>query len=365
MKKIEINNYKCLGNLSISDLQRVNLFTGKNNTGKSTILEAISLFAVKGNLTWIRRLLDSRGEINNYRDETASIENNLEIFSSFFNERRIGFSEENALSINTDKERFSMRFVKFIEEEVVEKDAEGNEFIFTKRRILPGNAEDDKLSYGLELKVGNNSQMFHLNRNMFRRTPFNFESGNFHLINATGDDINNSANLWDKITLSEKEDLVIEALKIIEPRINRLSFIGENNNFRNTRYPIVKLSNSKSIYPLKAMGDGINRILNLTLALVNSDNGYLLIDECENGLHYSVQEELWEIIFEIANKLNIQVFATTHSNDSINSFARVLERNNKFEGSLFRLERRDESILAKAFTRDEITEAANQKINLR
>lgn len=364
MKRLDINNYKCLGNISISGIKRVNLFTGKNNTGKSTILEALSLFAAKGNISWIRQLLDNRGEIYNYKDENANVETNLEILSSFFNNRKVGFDEKDLISINSDEINFTMRFVKFIEEEIVEKDSDGNEIIFAKKRILSGDSLTDDLSYGLELKADSNSQMLHLDRNMFHRRPFTFESGNFHLVNSKGDDIDNSAILWDKITLSEKEDLVIEALKIIEPNISRLSFVG-NDNYRNARYPIIKLSNTKNIYPLKAMGDGINRILNLTLALVNSDNGFLLIDECENGLHHSIQEKLWEIIFKIASKLDIQVFATTHSNDSINAFARVLESNKELDGTLFRLERKNEKVIANSFSKEEITEAANQGINLR
>ncbi|OQX78272.1 MAG: hypothetical protein B6D64_07090 [Bacteroidetes bacterium 4484_276] len=364
MKELKINNYKCLEKVIIPDLKRVNLFTGKNNTGKSTILEALSLFAVKGNILWIKQLLDSRGEINNYKDENANIDNNLKILSSFFSNRKIGFDEKDIISINSDTEKFSMRFVKFIEEDNVEKDLDGGEIIIEKRRIISNNAGGDNVSYGLEVKVGANSQILHLDRHMFRRRPFTFEVDNFHLVNSKGDDILNSASLWDKITLSEKEDLVIEALKIIEPNISRLSFVGEEGS-QNSRFPIVKLRNTKKIYPLKAMGDGINRILNLTLALVISDNGYLLIDEYENGLHYSVQEKLWEIIFDIAYKLNVQVFATTHSSDSINSFAKVLEKHNEFEGSLFRLDRKNEVVIANPFSKEEITEASRQQINLR
>lgn len=364
MKNFSINNYKCLGDISIPDLKRVNLFTGKNNTGKSTILEALSLFAVKGNINWIRQLLESRGEINNYRDENVSVENNINILSSFFKNRKVGFGDEDFLKISSEKEDLLFHFVKFIEEEVVEKDDSGAEILIGKRRIVSDASNDDNISFGLEIKSKGNSQIYHLDRHLFRRRLSSMESISFHLINSQGDDIINSANLWDKITLSEKEDLVIEALKIIEPNINRLSFVGEDN-YRNSRYPIVKLNTTKNIYPLKAMGDGINRILNLTLALVNSDGGFLLIDECENGLHYSIQEKLWEIIFEIASKLNIQVFATTHSNDSIYSFAKVLDSNKKFEGSLYRLERKDESVIANPFSKQEITEAAKQGINLR
>lgn len=364
MKDFKIYNYKCLGNVEISDLKRVNIFTGKNNTGKSTILEALSLFAVKGNFNWIRQLLEIRGEINNYRDETVSVENNINILSSFFSNRKVGFNENDCFKISTDKDEVIFRFVRFLEEEVVENDKSGSEVLIAKRKILTGDINDDSVSFGVEVKSNGNSQVFHLDRNLFRRRYISSDSINFHLINSKGDDVINSANLWDKITLSEKEEFVIDALKIIEPNIDRLSFVGEDN-FRNSRYPIVKLNTTKNIYPLKAMGDGINRILNLTLALVNSDGGFLLIDECENGLHHSIQDKLWEIIFEIAEKLNIQIFATTHSSDSINSFAKVLEKNDRLDGALFRLERKQESVIANPFSKEEITVAANQGINLR
>lgn len=364
MKELEINNYKCLGNVSITDLKRVNLFTGKNNTGKSTILEALSLFVSKGKNSWIKELLDRRGEINNYdRDDNVNVETNLEILSSFFYNRKIGFDQDDLISIKSDNDNFTMKFVQFVDEMIEKEDSEGNLFHVTNR-VITNDANRDNLSYGLELKVDNSSQMLKLDRNIFRGRLSVFESDKFHLVNSKGDDIDNSAALWDKITLSEKEDSVIEALKIIEPNISRLSFVG-NDSYRNRRYPIIKLNNTQNIYPLKAMGDGINRVLNLTLALVNSDNGFLLIDECENGLHYSVQEKLWKIIFEIASKLNVQVFATTHSNDSIRSFAKVLEANDKLDGTLFRLERKKEKIIANAFSKEEITEAANQNINLR
>lgn len=365
MENISIYNYKCLEKIEISNLKKVNLFTGKNNTGKSTILEALSLYASKGNFNWIHHLLDSRGEINNYRDENINEDTNIRLLSAFFSNRKIGFTQDNIISINSDKENLSLRFVKYIEEDVYEKDEDGEEIIIGKKRVFVNNTDADNVSLGFEIKSENNTSFHHLDRNLFRRRPAsNGLTNKFHLINAKGDDILNSASLWDNITLSEKEELVIDALKIIEPKISRLSFIGENN-FRSERYPIVKLKGTDNLYPLKAMGDGINRILNLTLALVNSDNGYLLIDEFENGLHYSVQEKLWEIIFEISNRLNIQVFVTTHSNDSINAFAKVLSKSENYDGSLYRLERKSNEVKTNLFTEEEIKEASLQQINLR
>ena len=73
----------------------------------------------------------------------------------------------------------------------------------------------------------------------------------------------------------------------------------------------------------------MSRILQLILSVFPAKDGVLLIDEFENGLHFSVQEEVWRIIFELAKKLNIQVFATTHSWDCIESFTNVAVENSE------------------------------------
>ncbi len=72
------------------------------------------------------------------------------------------------------------------------------------------------------------------------------------------------------------------------------------------RVPVVVLRDSAKRYRLSSMGDGINRVLTIILALLNCKDGILLIDEFENGLHHSVQSQLWKIIFELSEELNIQ-----------------------------------------------------------
>ena len=61
------------------------------------------------------------------------------------------------------------------------------------------------------------------------------------------------------------------------------------------------------------------------------------IDEFDNGLHYSVQKSLWKMIFSLAKQLNIQVFATTHSWDCIQSFTEVAIENEQMNGTLLKI----------------------------
>jgi AAA15 family ATPase/GTPase len=78
------------------------------------------------------------------------------------------------------------------------------------------------------------------------------------------------------------------------------------------------------------------RVFQLLLKVFPAKGGFLLIDEFENGLHYSVQEKIWMVLFELSKKLNIQIFATTHSWDCIESFSKVARNNNDIDSVLFR-----------------------------
>ena len=155
--------------------------------------------------------------------------------------------------------------------------------------------------------------------------------------------------LFDKISLSDKEKYVVEALQIIEPQIDRLNFLNENE-YSNVRVPFVTLKNTGQRFRLSSMGDGINRILSIILALVNCKGGVFLLDEFETGLHYTVQTKLWEIIFMLSEKLNVQVFVTSHSRDCINSF---VVANEKKQGLIIRLDDREGNIVAVSYNNEE------------
>ncbi len=109
------------------------------------------------------------------------------------------------------------------------------------------------------------------------------------------------------------------------------------------------------------MGDGVNRMLTVILALLNCREGVFMIDEFETGLYYTVQTKLWEIVFMLAEKLNIQVFVTTHSSDCIRSFAKV----NKGQGTLIRLEEHEGEFSITSYSDSELIFATNNQIELR
>ena len=102
----------------------------------------------------------------------------------------------------------------------------------------------------------------------------------------------------------------------------------------------------------------------MALNLVNARGGLLLIDEFENGLHHTVQTDIWRMVFRLANQLDVQVFATTHSRDAVRAFQKAAEESPEV-GVLLRLARRGEDIIPTVADEGELAVATRHDIEVR
>ena len=164
------------------------------------------------------------------------------------------------------------------------------------------------------------------------------------------------------MTNLEKEVLV--ALRLIAPGVEGLNLLSIPPQI-GERSPIVRIADIDEPLPLSDLGDGMQRMLGIALALVNAKGGLLLIDEIENGLHYSVLPDLWHLIFQLARRLNIQVFATTHSWDCIEGFQKAAQEDSQSEGLLIRLESKKDQIVATLFDERRLGIATREQIEVR
>ena len=378
LPSLGIRNYRNLKSLDIERLARVNLIAGKNNTGKTSLLEAVSLYASEGSLLWIDELLKYRGEF--YAAE-STLQNNLETYSSLFHQRKAGFLDEDRIVIGpledvrqemeTSKELQRSLNIRFIRKKKVSRslvDSETHEPVAFEHKwlIAEGIDEitDEELRMGLSVSYERKNKILPMLDDLDRKNNLAYillqKPGNLHFVRTYRAD--DSYLMWSNIALTEKEDHVIQALRIIDTDVEKLAFVEDDNQQK----ALIKIKDSKERHPLRSMGDGMNRILSIILALVNASDGYLLIDEFENGLHHTVQEDLWKMIFKLAKELNVQVFATTHSDDCIHAFERVLNSNgNQKEGQYLRLDNIEGQIIPTLYSEKELDTAADQRIEVR
>jgi predicted ATPase len=178
------------------------------------------------------------------------------------------------------------------------------------------------------------------------------------LITSSGVSPGDVAKLWDQIALTPAEDKVLAASRLIHPKIERLNVLGD------PREPHVKMAGDGRT-PLRSLGEGVTRLLGIALTLVSCANGLLLIDEVENGLHYSVHPKLWKLVIDTALQLNVQVFATTHSRDCLEAFQEALSNQPESTGMVTRLERRRGTIVAVQFAQHELQTVVRELLEVR
>ncbi|HRV92783.1 MAG TPA: ATP-binding protein [Anaerolineae bacterium] len=370
-----IENYRLFKYFEVASLARVNLIVGTNNSGKSSLLEAIHLLTSDDVRSSLIYLLNERGEY-----VSGTIDPRLERgtrggyqVSHIFHERlqKFGqviriFSNNNqspnlkiALLESKDDHIPDPRQLSLLPDEddvEIEIDEQLGYLIFEQSGF---ESETSRVSMPLEIDGLVFARPY--SRTFLRRTPLSAGSSKLITTNYLGYD--ELAVLWDKITLTPKEDEVVEALKILEPDVNRISFTSSQTSNSGI---LLRLNGQEEPIPLGSMGDGMRRILAIVASLVSVGKGTLLVDEIDTGLYYAVLKDMWRLILETAHKQNAQVFATTHSWDCVKAFQQALDEFQTSEfGRLIRLEKTDNQIKAVPYLADELTIAIEQDIEVR
>jgi len=332
-----IRNFRALEDFHVPTLGRVNLIVGKNNTGKSSILEALHVYAQNANPSLLNELLIGHDEVLRSLNQPGSpTEADEQIpYQNFFSGRTFPKSDDVSLYIGDREETHFVRIAHTYYIEEGSTDTEGD--ISIKR--IPVRKTDIPEETGQALLISSSrrehprwmtinegpSPGFRLGR-VAVHDPLTIPVG----IVPTGLlPSARLADLWDSIALTNFDEIVRDGLRIIESRVEGIAFVKRDaSRLRSEpdRAAIVKLAGVDRPVALNSMGDGMVRVLQLLLALIPARGGLYLVDEFENGLHYSVQEKVWQLLFELAKLNDVQIFAATHSWDCIEAFKNVASR---------------------------------------
>lgn len=338
IESLHIQNYRLFDELHIGALRRINLIIGRNNVGKSSLLETLLIYfnpasvgmtayscARRGDSQWPDSELDP---LSIHRSLASLIRGRSDRFDAPENTVYIGEDGTNGLSF-----------------------------------FLSNAGSPKKPRPSLIIRHGEKTEEILLSD--FEDYVFDSAEIRTFIVGANLPDMRRSLAIdWAAIALTDRENHVIEALRIIEPRIERIAFVDDATGSKKV---IVRLDNSPQPMALNSMGDGLIRILRIILALVNCEEGALLIDEFETGLHWSVQTELWKIVFHLAELLNIQVFATTHSRDTIWALQRVaIDEKRSEDARIIKLKRgKNERIRALEMDVENVKDALEQDLEIR
>ena len=349
LPSLVIKNFRGIDELTIPRLGRVTLLTGKNGVGKTTVLDAVRVWAEHGKDSVISDVLINRGD--------------------FFAENR------------KDYDGVAMGYAPQPGPEDGEKRATlvaDSAAVFTNRQLWPkvdisigpidgvstlqithrlANQTSGPSGYfSLDQKFGNSSQSR-------RRLPVACNSAG---PNRPTDEV--IERYWNGIALTSHEDRAVEALNLVtEGMVERIALVDSTAQIRQPyrRRFMAKVADKDYPVPIRSLGDGAMRAFALALALANSANGFLLIDEAENGIHHSIQAKFWNMVLQTAERNDVQVIATTHSWDCVVGFAKAANELEDVEGVLYRIQRNRERLRAVEYPESELANAAKHRIEVR
>ncbi len=372
LDKLKIQNFRVFGDTTIERFADVNLIVGRNNSGKSCLLEALRVYAGKASYDVLLDLIKERDEYRDLHTQKGEIDR----YSAVDNPLRYLFNgyhfpmpgKDGVCISSSEPEKDTLRlYTKWYQRL---KDGTGN--LLDATEPTQENIEDLELRLVADYAGQRNSSysLGDIRENLNRRVLIHnvVEANNVQFVAAQSAADESIPVLWDMINLTDLESEVTECLKIIDPRTIGVAVIG-NGHPKGTsvsgRFPIVRLEGSDERIPLRSMGDGMLRLFHIILALVNAKNGMLLIDEFENGVHWSVQPKIWDVIFRLAKQLNVQVFATTHSKDCVSAFVDIWNMNRE-SGGFLRLEVDDErGVVSTCYGYEDLFDAIDTDVEVR
>ncbi len=368
ISSISISGFRQFDGLELKHLGRVNLVTGRNNTGKSSLLEAFLLLSDGASIISIRRLLNLREELGEPILERPRLES-LEVFSPIGSIFKGVPDITNKIPPITIKSGGASPMHLEISVGYFSRtnDADGNSRLEPQEEI---SASENELVVALVCDSHLRKRIISTDRfrNPIRSNSLVPSDKGQMLCNFVGptssDRTTNLADLWDNVALSDRERDLVEALRIVAPDIDGVAMIGGEDGLRRNRTAIVRSKRFPKPVQLKLFGDGLSRVFGIVLSIINAKDGLLLIDEFENGMHHTVQYEVWRVLFRLAKSLNVQVFATSHSWDAVEAFQKAAAEDPE-EGVLIRLSRMGDAVIPTIFTEDELAIATRDRIEVR
>ena len=313
INSIEINQFRGIRQLTISNFSKINLIEGDNNSGKTTFLEAVQLLFAKSQLSSVKNIIKQRTVLN--VSESSFYTSFIKMFNVNQESELLDF-DIYAVS-NNGPIRFEMRGR--------ERTISGEEALQMSTMSLGQKAHYKKES----TVIPETAKLFSgsiISQN--GKKPIEKDIHFTSLDNVSvGPVIKREVQyipsfghlrydlLKNFVDNPEYKKLAISILKQFDDSIVDICYTkADDGCFLESIITADGINMPFSVY-----GDGVKKILYILNKLFDATDSILLIDEIETGLHKKYYDRLFPVVFELAKKLNVQLFIATHSMEAIDA----------------------------------------------
>lgn len=322
---IEISGFRSLEQVRLEGLSRVNLLVGSNNSGKTSVLECIGMLHSAGDYRVLRSLLEMRGEWLPDEDHMR-VYDIAQLFSSRNLSRPIRVSGRRSgsrIRPGTVTAELSVRMEPVPLGLPLHGDTD-DETDESPERLIWASSER-KREFAASLTEDRMLPVRQMSRPSWGAGD---DIPRVQFVGTGGLVPGDVGDIFDDVVLTDAEDRAVEAMQLIEPRVERFVVLPSKraSHGGSARGGILlRMQGIDGRVPIGSVGDGMWRLLGLALTLASARGGVLLVDEIDTGLHYTVMQKMWTMIAERSKSLDVQVFATTHSRDCYESLASVAD----------------------------------------
>lgn len=341
--KILISNFRGFDHLFINDFANVNVFVGANNVGKTSILEALFMLSGMSN-----PLMPTK--VNYWRTlTTATVDSARYLFHN------LDFTQKPVLEAGMKEGIRKLTFVPVMANDVADITSSGMSSRTTIKQLdLDFDVvEGEGYTYHTRLytdAVGNMQQMVSSGYQ---------EDMNCLFISADKNDNNATSNFALLVKRNRKQE-VVDALRNFDPEIEAIEALPDGL--------FLKMEKVQELLPIGMAGDGVRRMINILSTIANEDYHTVLIDEIDNGLHYSAHKCMWKTILSFVKQRNMQIFVTTHNLDCIQGLKNAIQENETFQElvHVYNIAKtKNKGHQAYKYTYEELKEAIDNEIEIR
>ncbi|MDE0101091.1 MAG: AAA family ATPase [Bryobacterales bacterium] len=360
IRTLTLEGYRGFEEYQLRKLRTVNLLVGPNNCGKTSVLEAVQLLVSSGDPSVLAESARRRWE--SHAGEVWRSGTRYPLHHQFHGHR---LDPGVGLSVSSS-EAFGRVRIQVVEGELGDSDDFIDVIRGTARplALLIRTGQDDEGTQFPLTEDGSLNWSSPAMRLWPRGRP---KSPPIRFVTADSLHVREMAHSWNWVIREGRESEVVEAMRILEKDLQSIHFLTSDTarGVVGLGRVLLGFQDGDPRIPIGSHGDGMRRLLLLSLSLLRVAEGFLLIDEIDTGLHWSVMEQMWNLVIEAAAKSSIQVFATTHSLDCILGLAELLKKRPDLADSVSvqKIERQLEHSVS--FGATDIVTAADLSIELR